>query len=191
MTRWEGLFADLEAQLDAVTAVDTAAEIDARARGEFAEVTLVDRLRAAVDQPVRVVAAGGLVVTGVVERVGPDWLSVLDDSAREALIPVHAVRQVGGLTRWVQSEAGAGVVGSRLGWRSALRAVARDRSTLRVHLAAGDVLDATLDRGGADHVELAVHAPGENRRARAVRGLVAVPFVAIAAIRRDAASAGG
>ena len=191
VTRWEGLFADLEAQLVAEEAAGTAAEVDARARGEFAEVTLVDRLRAAVDQPVRVVTAGGLAVAGRLERVGPDWLSVLDDTAREALIPVTAVRQVGGLTRWARTEATAGVVASRLGWRSALRAVARDRSVVRVHLVGGDALDATLDRVGADHVELAVHAPGESRRARAVRGLVAVPFGAVAAVRRDAALPGG
>lgn len=186
MTRWEGLFADLEAQLAAGTAADTGAEVDARARGEFAEVTLVDRLRAAVDQPVRVVTAGGLALTGVLERVGPDWLAVLDDTGREALVPIGAVRQVGGLTRWARTEASAGVVAARLGWRSALRAVARDRSALRVHLVDGEVLDATLDRVGADHVELAVHAPGESRRARDVRGLVAVPFGAVAAIRREA-----
>ena len=182
MTRWEGLFADLEARWAAEEAGSVAAEVDARTRGEFGEVGLVDRVRAAVDQPVRVVVTGGLALAGTLSRVGPDWLAVVEDTGREALVPLAAVRQVGGLTRWVD---GPGAVAGRLGLRSALRAVSRDRSGVRVHLVDGEVLDATLDRVGADHVDLAVHAPGEARRARAVRGVVAVPLTALAAVRRD------
>ncbi|MHA3705113.1 hypothetical protein ACXR2U_23320 [Jatrophihabitans sp. YIM 134969] len=185
MTRWEGLFSDLEAQLAAQEHAGVGAEVDARTRGEVADLTLVDRLRAAVDQPVRVVAVGGLALTGVLGRVGPDFLAVVEDTGREALVPLHAVRQVAGLGRFAQTEAVAGAVAARLGWRSALRAVVRDRGAVRLHLVDGEVLDATLDRVGADHVELAVHAAGETRRAREVRGTVAVPFTAIAAVRRE------
>lgn len=184
MTRWSGLFADLEAQLAAAEAADLGAEVDARTRGEFAEVTLRDRLQAALDRPVRVVVAGGAVVEGVLERVGADWFEVLDATGREALVPLAAARQVGGLTRYVGGDGGA--VAGRLGLRSALRAVARDRSGVRAHLVDGSVLDATVDRVGADHMDLAVHAPGESRRTRAVRGVVAVPLDALAVVRRDA-----
>ena len=90
MTRWDGLFADLEARLAAEEAAEVAAEVDARTRGEFAQIGLVDRLRAAVDHPVRVVVAGGLAVTGVLHRVGPDWMSVGEDTGREALVPLAA-----------------------------------------------------------------------------------------------------
>lgn len=188
MTRWAGLFADLEAQLAAAEAGDLGAEVDARTRGEFAEVTLRDRLRAAEGQVVRVVVAGGAVVAGGLERVGADWFEVLAETGREALVPLAAVRQLGGLTRRVGAE--SGVVAGRLGFRSALRAVARDRSGVRVHLVDGSVVDATVDRVGADHVDLAVHAPGESRRMRAVRGVVAVPLDAIAVVRREAPAPG-
>ena len=65
-----------------------------------------------------------------------------------------------------------------------LRGIARDRSAVRVQLRDGTAVDATIDRVGRDHVDLAAHAPGEARRHREVREIEVVPFDAVALVRR-------
>jgi hypothetical protein len=54
-----------------------------------------------------------------------------------------------------------------------------------LQLSDGTSLAATLDRVGADFVEAAVHAPGEARRAAAVRDVLVVPMSALVAVRRS------
>jgi hypothetical protein len=78
----------------------------------------------------------------------------------------------------------AGPVLAKLTLRSALRGIARDRSAVRLHLADGEVLDATIDRVGSDFVEIARHAASEARRQRDVRDVILVPIAALAAVRR-------
>jgi hypothetical protein len=187
--RWEGLFADLEAQAAALEHAERAAEVDERTRGEFAALGLVDRFRGGADAPLRLRVAGGRTLTGTVGRVGPDWLLLAEDAGREAVLPMTAVLGVRGLSRYSAVPApaapsSAGVVVSRLGLRSALRGIARDRSPVRLALVDGTAVDATLDRVGADFVEVAAHAPGEVRRRGAVREVELVPFAALAAVRR-------
>lgn len=186
--RWDDLFADLEAQVDALATGERAAEVEERARAEIGRVTLVDRLRPHTGARITVGCTGVLTITGVLRRVGPDWLLVDEGSGREAVLPLLSVLTVAGPGRLSAPPGSLGVVDSRLGLRSALRAVARDRSAVRVHLseAAAGVLDGTLDRVGADFCELATHAPGELRRRGDVRGVVTIPFTALAALRRDA-----
>jgi hypothetical protein len=70
--------------------------------------------------------------------------------------------------------------------RSALRGIARDRSVVRIDLTGTDgALDGTIDRVGADFVDVAEHPPGEPRRRGNVRSSVLVPTAAIAAVRRQ------
>jgi hypothetical protein len=45
-------------------------------------------------------------------------------------------------------------------------------------------LAATLDRVGADHVEVALHAPGEARRSSDVRRVEVILLAALATVRR-------
>jgi hypothetical protein len=47
----------------------------------------------------------------------------------------------------------------------------------------GGALTGTLDRVGADHVELAEHPAGMPRRSEAVQGVTAVAIAAIAVVR--------
>ena len=66
-----------------------------------------------------------------------------------------------------------------------MRAVARDRSGVRLYLVDGTVIAATLDRVGADFVEAAIHPTGEPRRHSGVRDVQLVAFTALAAVRRE------
>ncbi len=183
--RWDALFADLEAQAAAADHAERAAEIEERTRGELAGLGTVDRLRAADGTPLRLRVSGGRSLRGVVRRVGPDWLLLGEDAGREAIVPLAGVLGVRGLSRYSAVPVTAGAVASRLGLRSALRGVARDRLPVRLELSDGTGLDATIDRVGADFVEAAVHAPGEARRRHDVAEVELVPFAALTAVRRS------
>lgn len=182
--RWEALFADLAAQADALDVAERAAEVGERARIEFGSVALVDRLRAAAGAELRLRTAGRLTISGVVRRVGADWVLVDEGSGREALVALPAIDMISGLGPW--SVPGGDTVLGRLTLRSGLRAIARDRSAVAVYLTDGDVLTATIDRVGADFVEVARHAPGELRRHGSLRDSVVIPLAAIAVVRREA-----
>jgi hypothetical protein len=76
-----------------------------------------------------------------------------------------------------------GPVRGRLDLRRALRGLARDRSTVQVVLEDGTVVTGTVDRVGADYVEIAEHPVDLPRRAEAVQGVSAVVIAAIAVVR--------
>lgn len=182
--RWDALFGDLEAQADALAHAERAAEVDERARGEIGALGLVDRARAAVGTEVRVRLVG-LAVTGRLDRVGPDWLLLDEGDGREVVVASARLLAVRGLARYSAPPGSAGVVASRLGLRHVLRAVARDRSGVRVHLVDGATLDGTVDRVGADFVELATHPVGEPRRWQQVRDVELLPLAGVVAVRRS------
>jgi hypothetical protein len=183
--RWDDLFADLEAQAGALELTERAAEVAEHTRIEVGRLRLVDRLRGADNLAVRVGCLGGVSVRGTVEAVGAGWLLLDEGSGREALIRLEAVTTVAGLGRQSGVPREQGAVESRLGLRHALRAVARDRSSVRAGLIDGGTVDGTLDRVGADFVELAVHPPGEARRRSGVRKVLVVPLTALAVLSRD------
>ena len=172
--RWEALFADMEAQLDAVRTADLAAEVAELTRAERATVGLSDRLRAARGSPVTVRLHGGEHISGLLVDVAHQWF-LLDDRGRRALVPCAAVAAVRGLTR--HSAAAAGAVERRLTLGHALRALARDRSVVQVATDGGE-LTGRVDRVGADHLDLAV-GHEETRGGEPW----AVPFAAIRVVR--------
>jgi hypothetical protein len=184
--RWDELFADLEAQAAALDRSERAGEIEERTRGEIGQLGLVDRARAATDLPLRIRLAGPLAVAGQLLRAGPDWWLVDEGSGREAIIVTARILGVRGLARYSAVPDSAGAVESRLGLRHALRGVARDRSTTRLHLVDGSTLDATIDRVGRDFIEVAAHPAGEARRRHDVLDVELVPLAALVALRRHA-----
>jgi hypothetical protein len=182
--RWDALFADLEGHADALVAAERAAEVDERARIELGSLPWRRRLAAAAGAAVQVRVAGAGALRGRVDRVGPDWMLLVEDAGRDAVVALAAVQAVAGLTRFAAPEERS-IVASRLTLRSALRGIARDRSVVRISLTGADsTLDGTLDRVGADFVDLAEHPAGEPRRRRDVRSSLVVPFAAIAAVQR-------
>ena len=67
-----------------------------------------------------------------------------------------------------------------------VRDLGRRRVPLTVALVSGRSLSGTVDRAGADHLDIALHELGAARRVDQVRGFRLVPFSAVAAIRLDA-----
>lgn len=181
--RWQGLFDDLEAQFDAAQAAELSAEVAERSRREAALLRLVDRLRPAVGADLVVHVAGSEVVRGRMVDCGTDWVLLEEPGLREVLVPLVAVLGVTGAGRAASADEG-GVVAKRLDLRWALRGLARSRSGVTLRLVDGSAATGTLDRVGADHLDLAEHGAGEARRAGAVRHVRLVPLSALALVRR-------
>jgi hypothetical protein len=64
-----------------------------------------------------------------------------------------------------------------------LRGLARDRAPVQVVLDDGTALHGTIDRVGADYLELAEHPGDLHRRADAVRGVRTVVIDAVVLVR--------
>ncbi len=182
--RWNGLFADLEAQASELDRTQRAGEIDERARAEVGRLRLIDRLGPAIGVPLRVSCVGELTLRGRLSGLGADWLLLAEDAGGEALVALSAVSSIAGLGRLSAAPGSEGPVASRLGLRSVLRGVVRDRSFVRVHLRHGAAVDGTADRVGADFIELASHPAGELRRRGEVRDVLLLPLANVSAVRR-------
>lgn len=180
--RWQALFEDLEAQLAAHQAEDLQAEVADRTRREGALLRLVQRVRPSTGAPVTVATDAGR-VTGVLLEAGADWLLLEERPGGEVLVPLAAVLGITGVGTRTEAPASEGEVARRLDLRWALRGLARSRAGVAVVLRDGSVLSGTLDRVGADHVDVAEHPPGEARRQAAVRQVRLVPLAAVSLVR--------
>ena len=184
--RWDALFADLEAQLDAADADELAAEIADRGRGELARLRVVDRLRGAVGS---VVTAGlghgerGDHVEGTVAAVGSDWVLLAPAGQPHALIPLRTVAWWRDLPVTAADPGSVGPVEAKLDLRFVLRRLARDRASLLLVLRDGSRLTGTIDRVGADFVDVAEHPVDTARRAGALSGSRTVPVSAVTLVR--------
>ncbi len=183
--RWQQLFADLTAQFDEAEAAAELAESASRVRAEVGAVPLVGRLRGSAGAEVGLRCRGAGRLAGVLVDVGPDWLLVVDQRGAESVVAIRAVTSVTGLgRRTAHEEEDDGRPRVRFDLRLVLRAMARDRSSVTLTTDDGVVLAGTMDRVGADFVELAEHLPGEPRRASAVRAVHAVALGAVAVVAR-------
>lgn len=179
--RWERVFEDLEAQVAAADVAERDAETLDRTRTEQSALTLVDRLLPAVGQRVVLDVQGLGPVEARLEQVASGWL-LLRAGAEQLLVPIGSVLGVRGLGRAAQV-AGESAMVRRLGLGTPLRALARTRAVVRLVLVDGTTLTGTLDRVGADHVDLAEHPGDEPRLAHAVRGVRTVPWWSLACVR--------
>jgi hypothetical protein len=181
--RWRDLFNDLEAQLAEGELAELRAEVAEQTRHAAGLVRTMDRVRPAEahDVAVSVLAAGTL--RGRLLDAGIDWVLLEELVGREALIPLRAVLGITGLSARTDAPGSEGEVGRRLDLRWALRGLARSRIGIGLVLVDGSAVTGTLDRVGADHVDVAEHLPGEARRAPAVRQVRLVPISAIALVR--------
>jgi hypothetical protein len=185
--RWQQLFADLTAQFSEAEAAAELAESASRTRAEAGAVTVAGRLGGSVGAEVRLRCRGAGQLAGTLADVGPDWLLLVDERGAESVVAMRAVTSVSGLGRRTSREdEDHGRPRVRFDLRLVLRATARDRSTVTIRTDDGGVLIGTIDRVGADFVELAEHPLGEPRRAAAVRAVHAVALAAVAVVARSA-----
>jgi hypothetical protein len=152
---WEeelfALFDDLEQQAESLYDLEREAELADRSRSAYHEVSLASRLMASVGAEVGVDVRGVGRLTGVLERVGADWL-LLRGPAQDWIVPLAAVQVLHGASaRSVPEPAWSPV--ARLGLGSALRRVAEAAQVCVLHLVDGTRHEAVLLRVGADFVE--------------------------------------
>lgn len=177
--RWPELFADLEGQLAAESHRERDLEVADRTRRERAAVELGERLSASIDQQLdlRVRAAGEVV--GHLADVGRDWLLLDQDHRCSALVPFGSILQISGCAAL---SASAPSTTRRFGLGHALRALSRDRAAVRLLDVDGRFVTGTLDRVGADHLDLAQHPLDLPRRQAHVTAQLVVPFAAVAVV---------
>ena len=181
--RWQGLFDDLEAQFEAAEAAELAGEVAERTRRETALLRLWDRLQPAVGSALTVQVPGAGPLRGRLLDCGVDWLLMEEGGGRELLVPLAGVLGVHGLGMRAASPDAEDAVAKKLDLRWALRGLARSRTGVALGLVDGSLVTGTLDRVGADHLDLAEHGLGEARRAAAVRQVRLVPLPAVAVVR--------
>lgn len=182
------MFADLDGRFEELADAELMAELADRQRAAAGAVQMTQRLAGASGSELRLRFTGGVQVTGVLREVGPDWALLVEGQGREVICALGQATVVEGLT--AVTGAPLGPVALRIDLRLALRGIARDRSPVAVFCAGSDSgpggsteIPGTIDRLGADFLELAVHAAWEPRRAAAVRSVVLIPLAAVLMVR--------
>lgn len=193
---WDRLFEDLEGQLAAEWEAERAV-LDAESeRLRISKLTLRTRLRR-LSRDAALIGlrlAGGERRSVRVHAVGADWIAVQTDDVGGALVvPLAAVTSVetahGALLSTLEdAPLPADELRERMTFGFLMRDLARRRTPLRFSLRDGEGLHGTIDRAGADHLDLAVHDPGQARRADAVRAFRIIPFDAILSARMEGAA---
>jgi hypothetical protein len=179
--RLEALFEDLESQFEALQDGDLYGEVADRIRAEVGKITVLDRLRGAVGTVVRVELRHTEPVQGTLSRVGKDCLLLEAERYEEWLIPDTALTGIHGLGPFAEPAEGA--VAAKLGLAHLLRGIARDRSPVTLYCG-GNTITGTIDRVGADFLEIAEHALDAPRRRTEVYNSRLVPTQALDAVRR-------
>lgn len=193
--RWDKLFDDLESQLEREL---TAEELDLGAEEErlrLGRLGLRERIvtvHESSDEPLVVTFDSGERVRLRVVTVGRDWFSadVLDEAVRhsQCIVPLEAIAGLSLSRAQALASLGARDEGAhpaltaRLGLPFVLRDLCRRRRAVQLELRAS-TLHGTIDRVGRDHLDLAVHEPGEPRRDAAVREVRVVPLAALRLVR--------
>jgi len=193
---WEHLFDDLEGQLAAEWEAQRAA-LDAESeRLRVSKLSLHDRLRVmfAGAESLALELTAGERWSAAPKALGADWLGVcVEGDPRLRIVPLAAVQSIGldhgRLLSSLAAQDAARSLRERMGFGFVLRDLARRRSPVQITTRSGATLHGTIDRAGVDHLDLAMHDPGEPRRARGVSGFRLIPFTAVAWLRLASGSA--
>jgi hypothetical protein len=194
---WDRLFEDLEGQLASEWEAERAV-LDAESeRVRISRLDLRARLRllcgAGADATIDLVNGERLPVTA--RSLGADWIAVesrgTGDTVRPRpsalLVPLLAIAGIATdhgmiLASLEQPPAGDQSLRARMTLGFVLRDLARRRIPVHLSTQGGDA-HGTIDRAAADHLDLAVHDPGQPRRTDAVHGFRMIPFSSLVAVR--------
>lgn len=146
------LFDDLEGQAAAAYEADREAELADRSRAEYARVTLASRLVASVGREVVLDVGGVGLIAGRLTRHGDGWC-LLRAERQDWIVRTAALAAVTGASDRSLPEVAWSPL-QRLGLGSALRRLADEGERCVVHLVSGATYDGTVQRVGADFVEL-------------------------------------
>ncbi|MFT4220503.1 MAG: hypothetical protein QM611_08310 [Microbacterium sp.] len=200
--RWDRFFEDLEDQLDSEWEAERAALDSEAERLRLSRVTLRERLRALAapageGDPV-LDLVDDTTASGRLAAVGADWVGMQPPGPQTGVVvvPLAAIRAVAlahadllRSARPVRSRrADRRGLTDRMSLGFVLRDAARRRIPVTARLLGGRTLAGTVDRAGADHLDLALHEHGSARRASEVVGFRMVPFAALASVRLEGRS---
>ncbi|MGB4136974.1 MAG: hypothetical protein WA971_10440 [Microbacterium sp.] len=193
---WDHLFDDLEGQLASEWEAERAA-LDAESeRLRIARLDLRHRLRALCDEAstVTVGLSSDRRVRARLQTVGADWVAISPaDDPRMLIVPLGEITELrvdhGALLASLDDPVRTSLLRERMTLGFVLRDLARRRVPVSLVLRDGALRHGTIDRAGADHLDIALHEPGEPRRAATVQGFCVVPFSALLRVRIEPADA--
>lgn len=177
--RWQRFFEDLEHQLDSEWEAERAALQTESERLRLSRLDLRERLGALADDgaALTVEFSGARMLRGRATGAGVDWLTLdLDVGLRgsAAVVPSAAIEAVVAaepdLLRSARPRVPRPPSSERMTFGFVLRDLVRRRTAVQVHTEGGREWAGTIDRAGADHLDLALHDPGAARRAEAIVG---------------------
>lgn len=189
------MFEDLEGQLASEWEAERAALSAESERLRISRLDLRTRLRTlcTVKATITLELTGGQRLPATLQDLGADWVAAEQAegaTARRALslVPLHAIAGLtmdhGMLLAGLEERpAEEPSLRDRMTLGFVLRDLARRRVAVRLDLAHDGEVHGTIDRAGADHLDLAIHDAGEARRIGAVREFRIVPFSAILRLR--------
>jgi hypothetical protein len=198
--RWDRFFDDLEDQLASEWEAERAALDTEAERLRLSRVSLRERLSQLVgrDHPGPAVSfdlSDGTTLRAAVSGVGADCVALLPAEGRTSavVVPFPAIAGIGmphdDLLRTARPAPVQSALADRLTFGFVLRDLVRRRAGVAVHLSSGRALHGTVDRAGADHLDLALHDPGAPRRSGAVTGHRIVPFASVSWVRVEGTAA--
>lgn len=196
--RWDRFFEDLEDQLSSEWEAERAALDTEAERLRLSRVVLRDRLKGLVDRersssPASFELTGGTLVEAEVSGVGADWVALEPaERAGAFIVPLTALIAIrlshAELLRTARTVPAAAPLADRMTFGFVLRDLVRRRVPVTIHLDRDRTLTGTIDRAGADHLDLALHELAAPRRTEAVTGYRIVPLTAVSAVRLDSAT---
>jgi hypothetical protein len=186
--RWDELFADLEAQLEAGIGAEERESDAEEERLRLGRRSLRDRIAAMGEgrAAVRIRLVDGDVIDLAPRTVGRDWVAGDLPGGAQAVLPLHAVAALlpTGPQVAAEHEPPPGALTDRLGLPFVLRDLARRRRRVQLRLRSGSTT-GTIDRVGRDHLDLAVHAADDPRRASAVVRIEVLALSELLLVRVD------
>ncbi|MFE1645612.1 hypothetical protein [Microbacterium sp. P01] len=199
--QWDRFFEDLEDQLASEWEAERAALDTEAERLRLSRVTLRERLHALIGRDGSNGTAptfefvDGSTISAEVSGLGVDWVALQNAGrGRSLIVPLGAVCAIAMAHADVLRSArpapaaAPSALADRMTFGFVLRDLVRRRVCVSVQLANNRLLTGTIDRAGADHLDIALHDAGAPRRSDIVSGHRVIPLGAVAWVRLETAA---